>query len=211
MSIRDRREVRLDGWNAYVQAIGAQMDINGADALDRVQTSKRRLRDFLERLESEANEAENLAIAARLNLHRASSWLRRELSSPRPDTAVRYAAQKQAIVASIAAAESELNSIAVSPRHGTGSRLNGVIERTMRAMVRLEAELEAAEMRFRALAPGAADLPPIVERDLAERLRTLAAAIAIARSLTEEDSKLVEAEIASGIRSVRNLFAAVSR
>lgn len=208
--IRERRSVRLDGWETYIQAIGAQLDVDRNDARDRVQSSKRRLCGSVERLESEANETETLASVARTNLQHATSQLRQVLSAPRPDGIAGYASQKQAIGSAIIAAERELEAIATSPKNEGRTRLNGAIEQTMRAMVKLEAELEAGERPVRETFPGADDCPTIpgtVERDLVERIRALSAAMAIARRLAPEDATLVEAEIASGIERLRKLVA----
>jgi hypothetical protein len=211
-SIRESLGAKLDGWEAYVRAIGAQIeDVDGSDALDRVQVSKRRLRESLERLESETNEAETLANAARADLHRASTRLRKELDSPRPDCAARYAGQRQAIMAAVAATENEMNTISTSLRANGASRLRATVERTMRGMVKLEAELEAGEIQFSSASPGSNDFPPRAEREIASRLRALAAAIAIARKLPADSAKLAEAEIASGIGRIRQLFSALSR
>src|SRR5262249_25681325 len=106
-NVRDRMNVKLDGWQAYVRAIGAQLDPNGNDALDRVQACKNRLREALERLERAAHEAKPLASAARSRLCRATSRLRTELRTPRPHNAAIYAEQKQTIAAAIRTAETE--------------------------------------------------------------------------------------------------------
>jgi hypothetical protein len=208
--VRTKRTVRLDGWEAYVHAIEALFDVDGTESLDRVQASKRRLRACLERLESQTNAADMLAAAARTKLNRASRQLRSVLSSPRPTGAAGYADQKQAILASMAATEGELNAITLRSRHNGSADLQGTIERTMRAMVRLEAELDGGEIRFSA-APRRSKAAVAVHPDLAHRLRELAMAIAIARRMTDEDAKFVEAEIASGIRGLRELVMLQSR
>jgi hypothetical protein len=214
ISIRERLGVKLDGWEAYIRAVGAQLDTNGSDILDRVQASKRRLRGALERLESEASEAETLATAARVGLQRASAHLRRQLVSPRPDSAAAYAAQQQAILASIAEIERQLDTISVgwlNGNMGAATRLDRAIDRAMRGMVRVEAELDAGGMLFRIEAGDADDLPPKAERELHERLRALSSAIATARALPDENAKSMESAIASQVGRLRDLFAARSR
>jgi len=204
--IRERRSVKLDGWDAYIRAIGAQLEFDGSP-LDRVQAGKRGLRDRLERLESEANQSESLANRARANLLRASNSLRVELSSPRPDGAASYVTQKRAIGSAIAETEHELNAIAASVSHNGAARLGNAIEYTMRAMVALEAELEVAEWVLRRHAGGHSDLSARIGRDFPDRLRSLSAAVATARKLSDGNAKPVEAEIASSIGWLRELFA----
>jgi hypothetical protein len=209
--VRTKLTVKLDGWEAYVHAVEALFDLDGTDTLDRVQASKRRLRACLENLESAANDADMLAASARAKLNRASSQLRKALSAPRPNTAADYAHQKQAILAAMAAAEDELNAIAVRRRNNGTARLHGAIERTMRVMVKLEAELDAGEMKFGKASRRSGAALASEQRDLVERVRDLAAAIAVARRLTDEDAKFVEAEIATGIRGLRDLVTLQSR
>ena len=81
----------------------------------------------------------------------------------------------------------------------------------MRVMVKLEAELDAGEMRFGKASRRSGASLASVQRDLVERVRDLAAAIAVARRLTDEDAKFVEAEIATGIRGLRDLVTLQSR
>ncbi|HTY65153.1 MAG TPA: hypothetical protein VMH36_00760 [Alphaproteobacteria bacterium] len=204
--IRERRAVKLDGWDAYIRAIGAQLEFDGSP-LDRVQAGKRGLRDRLDRLESEANQSESLANRARANLLRASNSLRVELSSPRPNGAAAYVAQKRAIGSAIAEAEHELNAIAASVSHNEAGRLGRAIEYTMRAMVALEAELEVADWVLGRQGGRHGDLSVRVGRDFPDRLRSLSAAVATARKLSDGSAKPVEAEIASSIGWLRDLFA----
>jgi len=203
--VRDRMNVKLDGWQAYVRAIGAQLDPDGNDALDRVQACKNRLREALERLERAAHEAKPLAAAARSRLCLATSRLRTELRTQRPHNAATYAEQKNAIAAAIRTAEAEMNAASLSPGNDNGRHLNAAAEQTTRAMLNLEAELDAAEVYFRdAGADDAAHRDR--EREIAERLRALNAAIAIARKLSEANAETAEAEIASGVQRLRELY-----
>src|SRR5262245_66017303 len=110
--IRDRFNVKLDGWQAYLQAIRARLEADANGALDRLQASKRRLRDVLEQLEREVSEADMLAARSRTNLREASVLLRGALRTDRPDSAAAYASQKRTILAAIAATAQRLDGIA---------------------------------------------------------------------------------------------------
>ena len=203
--IRERRTVKLDSWDAYIRAIDAQLEFEGS-SLDRVQACKRRLRDRLERLESEATQSESLANRARAGLLRASKSLRVELSAPRPADAKSHAIRRQAIGLAIARADSDFNTIAASLAHNGSARLRQALEDAMRAMVTLEAELEVAEWALRdhhgvhsgRFAGG---------REFHDQLRSLSAAVAAARKLSDANAEAVEAEIASGIGWLRELLA----
>jgi len=207
-NLRDRIGVKLDGWQAYVRAIGAQLDHSGNDALDRVQASKNRLRVALERLERAAHEAQPLAAVARSRLCRATARLRTSLRTPRPHSAAVYAEQKQAIAAAIHDAETEMNAASLSPRNDNGRHLNVATEQTACAMLNLEAEMEAADVYFRDTGDDDA-VHRDREREIAERLRALDAAISIARKLSAPNAQLAEADIASGVRRVRELYASL--
>ena len=207
-NVRDRINVKLDGWQAYVRAIGAQLDPNGNDALDRVQACKNRLGEALERLERAAHEAKPLAAAARSRLCRATSRLRTELRTARPHDAAAYAEQKKAIAAAIRAAEAEMNAASLSPGNDNGRHLNAAAEQTTRAILNLEAEMDAADVYFRDVAADDAAHRDC-EREIAERLRSLSAAIAIARKLSPPNAQTAEAEIASGIQRLRELYASL--
>jgi hypothetical protein len=208
--IRERSEIKFDGWAAYVDAVSAHLDADRDGAFDRLQAGKRRLREALERLERETNDTATLAAAVRTKVLRASSELRRELSSSRPDNAAGYRVQRQAIALAMAAMERELNAIGAALCHSSRHALRGAGERTVRAIVRLEAELEAGEMRFRPRSGGICDLDPGAEREVGRKLRALASAISVARRLTHENAKIIEAEITSGIGSLRDLLASRS-
>jgi len=119
-----------------------------AEALDRVQAGKRRLRDALERLESEACDLDTIAIAARQSLLRVASDLRKELASPRPCNEPVYEAQRNAIATASVGMEHEL--IAVGPlMSGSGAcHFRTAIERTLHAMLRLDAAFDEAELQF---------------------------------------------------------------
>jgi hypothetical protein len=197
----------LDGWESYIQAIGARLDVNGADACDRVQATKRWLRDSLEHLENEACEAETLSGSACASLHRAICGLRKGLGLPRPEGAESYASQKQLIVERMVATERELDALTVCTSHSRGTRLNNAIEQTVRRMLKVAAEFEAGDLHSCAKTSGPGTLPSAVERELAERLAALAQAIAAARRMADEDIRFVESEIVSGIARVRELAA----
>jgi hypothetical protein len=131
------------GLNVDLRAVTAQLE--RGEALDRVQAGKRRLRDTLDRLESEACRLDTLATAARQSLLRATSRLRKELASPLPCTDAVYEAQRDAIAIASAATEHEL--IALGPiMSGSGvGHFKTAIGRMVGAMLRLDAAFDEAE------------------------------------------------------------------
>lgn len=209
--IRDRFNVKLDGWQAYLQAIRARLEADANGALDRLQASKRRLRDVLEQLEREVSETDILAARSRTNLREASALLRGALRTERPESASAYASQKRTILAAIAATEQRLNAIAVNPQRHDAARLNTLLERSMRAIMAIEADLEMAEVQLRVAPVSNGRAPDEETRLLAENLGFLAATISTARRMKGESANVLEPEIASGIERVKTLFAALSK
>jgi hypothetical protein len=204
-NVRDKLNVKLHGWQSYVRAIAAQLAPDRSDALTPVHGSKRRLRDALERLERDAKESRTLAAAARANLCSASARLRGELGRLRPGRADSEHGQSRGIADAVQAIEAEMNAIALSQQNDDGCRLATSVERTVLAILRLEADMNAAEIELRG--PPAADDAAASdrERELAERLRLLEAAIGRARRLSEAEARLVEEQIAFGVRRLREL------
>lgn len=205
--IRETVNIKLDGWSAYVQTVAGQLDTRSTDNLGGLQAAKLRLLGSLEQLGRELNDAKTLATAVRSRLEGVSRRLRVELSAERPADALGYAKQKEALLAAMSAAEGELNAIAAAVGRGSWPRLEAIVERTVRAMLRLEAELEVAEVRFRTMRNGRASVDADRARELSEHIRSLSATIATARTLAADGVSYVEPEIVSGLRRLRELFA----
>ena len=155
----------------YARAVSTQL--KREEALDRVQAGKRGLCDRLGRLESEACCLVTLAIIARQRLLGATSRLRKELASPRPATRAVYEVQRDAIAAARVATEHELNAVGPIVSGSGAGHFRAAIERTVRAMVRLEAEFDAAEPHLSWSEIPAPDFWPKGCRRKTARLRAL--------------------------------------
>lgn len=207
--VRERFGAKIEGWATYVEAVGACVGSEPKRLVDRLQVGKRRLRDALECLERETQDATSLAQRLRINLLCASGGLRRELSSSCANSLGHYRSQKRAITSGIAAVERELNAVGRLFRYSEGHALSRAVERTVRAIVRLEAELDAGELRFHPML-GEGRHRAGADHDVAEQVRSLSSTIFLARRLTTEQPNLIEAEIAQGIARLRNLLASRS-
>src|SRR5512135_3431057 len=133
--IRERLNVKLDGWSGYVEAISGQLDVRSTDIHGRLGAAMLRLLGTLEHLGRELNDVETVAMAARIQLDGVTRGLRTELSLGPSTDALAYAKRKEAIVAAMRAAEDEFNAVASALGHRSSSRLEGAIERTVRAML----------------------------------------------------------------------------
>lgn len=147
--IRQSLQHQLEQWGAMAESLELQLTLGRAEALQRFDEQRQRLRTQLQELKSRLAQIDELGADARTRAQAALEHLEVQLALARAETRDAYLEQRDKLRQAIHALEERLEEAAASGDEGLQQRMEAELKTFVGHADRLLAELEALEFQFR--------------------------------------------------------------
>jgi gas vesicle protein len=153
--IRQSLQHQLEQWGAMAESFELQLTLGRAEALQRFDEQRQRLRAQVQELKSRLAQIDELGEDARTRAQAALEHLEVQLALARAETRDAYLEQRDKLRQAIHALEERLDGAAASGGEGLRQRIEAELQTFAGHADRLLAELEALEFQFQVHAESA--------------------------------------------------------
>ena len=208
--IREAVDAKLDKWEAQATALQAQLDLNKAEVIERVEEQKRRLKETAQEVRDKIDAASGCAEETKIKIRASFEHLQVQLALGVADTRDSYQDWKQKLQSSIAAFEAELDVAIAEEDAAVQTELNALVADFVKATDALEAEVDAMQAQFdEDKARAKADFEQY-KQDVLSKIEAYKGELEEKRKLTADKLGTFENELTEGAtkikKAVSNLF-----
>ena len=145
---REAIDAKLDKWEAQATALQAQLELNKADVIERVDEQKRRLEQVAQHVRDKIDEAGGLAEETKTKVRASFEHLQVQLALGAADTRDAYQVWKQKVQSSITVFEADLDVAIAEEDAALMADLDALMDAYVREADALEAEIDAMQAKF---------------------------------------------------------------
>lgn len=146
--IREAVDAKLDKWEAQATALEAQLELNKADVLKRVEEQKGKLGQIAQSVRDKIDDAGGCAEETKAKIRTSFDHLQVQLALGVADTRDAYQDWKQKLQSSIAKFEADLDLAAKEDDAALKAELDALMADYVKEADALEAEIDAMESKF---------------------------------------------------------------
>ena len=146
--IREAVDAKLDKWEAQATALEAQLELNKADVVKRVEEQKGKLEQVAQSIRDKIDAAGDCAEETKAKIRTSFDHLQVQLALGVADTRDAYQDWKQKVQSSVAAFEAELDQAAVEIEPAVQAELDSLMKEFVKQVDKLEAEIDAMQSQF---------------------------------------------------------------
>jgi ElaB/YqjD/DUF883 family membrane-anchored ribosome-binding protein len=204
--IRESVEAKLDKLDARVDALQAALKSDQTDSAARIDHHRREVRHALEKLTVDVGEHPDLSDARKQEIRSLADNLNEQLTLSETAAHETLAYARHQISEAVQKMEAELDAALAESKSKTGEMLHASIDAYGHALDKLDAELEAAEMR---VASAKGKLDSAFERrrqEISHEVAKLKQRLAEKRVQASEKLSKFEAELREGFEKMAKAF-----
>lgn len=146
--IRQAVDVKLDKWEAEATALQAQLELNKAEVLERVEQQKSKLEQIAQSVSNKIDGSGRCAEETKSKIKASFQHLQVQLTLGAADTRDAYRDWKQKVQSSIAAFEADLELAEIEEDAALQAELDALMEDYVKESDALEAEIDAMQAKF---------------------------------------------------------------
>lgn len=205
--IRQSVEHKLNEWEDMAEALELQLTLGRADALQRVDEQREKLRKLTEAMKPRLDALDAMSDEARARIQGALEHLQVQLALGRAETRDAYLEQREKLHQAIRNLEERLAQAAETGGAEVGPKLTEELQTFARMADRLQVELEALELQFEVRAESARNQLTDARHTLTLQVQSFRRQLAEQRAKTKERLARSEAELAQAASHVKEAFA----
>ncbi|HMM45535.1 MAG TPA: hypothetical protein PKE41_07860 [Candidatus Macondimonas sp.] len=204
--IRQSIEHKLNQWEDMAEALELQLTLGRAEALQRFDEQREKLRKLTEAMKPRLNALDTMSEEARARIQSALEHLQVQLALGRAESRDAYLEQREKLRQAVRSVEERLGETAESGGAETSQKLTEELQTFLRAGDRLLAELEALELQFEVHAESARNKLTDARQKLTQQIQSFRKQLAEQRAKAAERLAQSEAELGEAARHVKEAF-----
>ena len=204
--IRQSIEHKLNQWEDMAEALELQLTLGRAEALQRFDEQREKLRAAATAMKTRVDAMESLGDDARRQVQGALEHLQVQLALGRAESRDAYLEQREKLRQAVRSVEERLEETAESGSAEISQKLTEELQTFARAADRLVAELEALELQFEVHAESARNQLTDARHKLTQQLQSFRKQLAEQRAKAKERLTQSEAELSEAARHVKEAF-----
>jgi len=197
--IRESVEAKLDKWESSAKALGAQLKETRARAAERVENRKKELSETLNRLRTEIERSQTIAVETRQDIINRIEHLQIQLALGKMEARSEYMSQKRKISEAISSLEYSLD-----------RQFDEAFAKLGRELVRradaLEAEFSAFIYNIEEKKENVVQMAEDQKEKILAQLQDFQQKVQEKRGMAQEKAKTFEEEFSSGLQHIRDAF-----
>ena len=146
--LRGEADAKLDKWEAQATALQAQLELNKAEVMERVEEQKRKLEQIAQSVRDKIDTASDCAEETKTKIGASFEHLQVQLALGVADTRDSYQEWKQKVESSVAAFEADVEIAIAEEDAGFQADLDILKADFVREADALEAEIDAMQAQF---------------------------------------------------------------
>ena len=185
----DFKEI-LDAWEKKASALEVQLTQTKAEAIERVETQKTRVKESLDRFNAAVEKAKELPKETRLKIQNQIEHLQVQLALGKADAKDAYQAQKKKITQAIASFEADVD-------RDLQEAFEPLAQELLEESIALEAELDAAELQFEVKKAEKKTTFETKKQELAAKIQAYKEKVKTKRQMKQEKFEALDQELSA--------------
>jgi Skp family chaperone for outer membrane proteins len=204
--IRDAIDTKLDKWEAQATALEAQLELNKAQVLERVEAQKSQLEQIAQSLREKIDATSGFSNETKTKITASFQRLQVQLALGAADTRDTYQQWKQKLQSCIAGFEADLDLVHAKDDAALQTKLDALLDDYVREADALEAEIEAMQAQFNEdKARAKADYEKY-KNDLQSKIDAYKSELEKTRKVGTGKLEKFETELSAGATQIKNAF-----
>lgn len=205
-TLRESIETKLDQWQAATSALEAQFELTRDKALDRVENQKQHYRDVLQRMKSKIENSTDIADNIKSKISTQIDEMQVQLALGKAEAKDAFEDQKNKIQAAIADFEKHIDKSIDAMDKKMDSALDVVIQETVKAANKLDAELEAMQAHYEIEKAKARETYDTKKSEITSRISQFMGEIKDKKQLASDKASTFEKDMSAGFANIKQAF-----
>lgn len=204
--IREGIDMKLGQWEAGATALEAQLQQTKEQALQKLETRKKRLIDTLEEFKSEVVKVKGLAEEKKTEIQARFEDLQVQLALGKAEARDAFEAQKEKIQHSIAKLEATIDRELDAAGQSIDESLKKAANKFIRAAIGLEAEMEALGVQFEVTKAEAMARFEQKKKELVAQIDGYKRQLDDKKQMAKDKAASFESELSDGVSQIKRAF-----
>ena len=205
-TLRESFETKLDQWQAATSALEAQFELTRDKALDRVENEKQHYRDVLQRMKSKIENTSDIADNIKSNISTQIDEMQVQLALGKAEAKDAFEDQKNKIQAAIGDFEKHIDKNMDAMDKKMDSILDVVVQETVKAANKLDAELEAMQTHYEIEKAKTREMYDTKKSEITSRISQFMGEIKDKKQLASDKASTFEKDMSVGFENIKQAF-----